>query len=464
MHQRKGHLQGGLFAVFLVTSSCAPAPAPQPAEPAGAIPSRERTPNSTRVYDQLGFIVGGPDFPVVGEFVYLPGPGDSAYAILALSLPNSALHFRPAAPGLRARYRVIALVGDTLAPIASLAEEEEVRVRSFRETSRHDESVIFQGFVKLQPGDYPARVEVRDLSSTNGFEATLDLRVPRFDPPFVTPPLAVYRADLRHDRDSPPALILNPRATVAFGGRPLLYVESQPAAPLVLEGHAGGQLVLSDTFPAPEASDSGYQAGEDHLAASVLPIEASELPPGGLTLRASVPGTAESDSATLVVSLISDWVVTDYREALSYLRYAGTPAELDSLRRAGPGEQARLLHAFWKRRDPEPETPEHEFFERYFERIREANERFGDMGQPGWLTDRGAVYVTFGPPDEVLRYLDAQARTDNSQVWLYEESLGFELRLVFTDESASGMYRLTIDSRRAFLDAVETLYAEAARR
>jgi hypothetical protein len=72
--------------------------------------------------------------------------------------------------------------------------------------------------------------------------------------------------------------------------------------------------------------------------------------------------------------------------------------------------------------------------------------------------------VTFGPPDEVLRYLDEQAGPDNSQIWLYDESLTFELRLVFTDTTGSGAYSLTVESRRAFLDAVETLYAGAARR
>lgn len=408
-------------------------------------------------------MVGSPEFPVVGEFVFLPGPGDSAYAMLALSLPNRALRFRSAASGFLARYRVAAVVGDSLAPIARLDEEEEVRVRSFRETSRRDESVVFQGIITLPPGQFPAVVEVRDLGSARSFETRVELSVPRFDPPFVTAPIAVYEADIRGDRTSAPALILNPRATVPLSDSPLLYVESQPGGLLILDGYQDGQPVLSDTFPGREAGPAG-EAGTDGLAVSVLRIEGGRLPPGDLELLARRPGVATSDSARLVVSLIADWVVADYQEALSYLRYAGTPSELDSLRRAAPGEQARLLHALWERRDSQPETARHEFFQRYFDRIREANERFGDIGTPGWLTDRGAAYVTFGPPDEVLRYLDAQPGPDNSQVWVYDESLGFELRLVFTDETGSGAYQLTGDSRRALIEAVEIIYADVARR
>jgi len=457
LRHRKGHPAGGLFFAFLVASSCGPPPTPEYTAPAGPGATDEPIPNPLRFYTELGYLVGDADFPAVGGFSFLPGPGDSAYVMLALSIPNRALRFRAAAPGFLARYRVVAVVGDTAAALGRLEETEEVRVRSFRETSRRDESIVFQGIMKLPAGDYPARVTVQDLNSLNGFEANTTLRIPRFDPPFVTPPIAVYRAESREDRASLPALILNPRATVELGGRPLLYVESQASAPAVLEVYAGEYTVLSDTLTVQEADRGEYRA-------CIRPIEGGRLLPGILTLVTHLPGAATSDSASLTVALMSGWVVADYQEALSYLRYAATPSELDALRRAPPGEQAQVLHLLWEKRDPDPETTEHEFFVRYFDRIRESNNRFGDAATPGWLTDRGAVYVTFGPPDEVLRYVDAQAGPDNSQVWLYDESLGFELRLVFTDPTGSGAYGLTVESRRAFLEAVETLYTGTAQR
>ncbi len=457
LRHRKGHPAGGLFFALLVASSCGPPPTPEYTAPAGPIAAHEPIPNPLRFYTDLGFLVGDVDFPAVGGFAFLPGPGDSAYAMLALSIPNRALRFRAAAPGFLARYRVVAVVGDTLAPVGRLEETEEVRVRSFRETSRRDESIVFQAMMILPPGDYPAWVGVDDLNSLNGFEATVTLPVPRFDPPFVTPPIAVYRAEPRRDRASVPALILNPRATVELEGRPLLYVESQPSAPAVLTVYAGEHTVLSDTLTVEEADTGDFRA-------YIWPIESGKLPPGVVTIATQPLGAATSNSANLTVALMSDWVVADYQEAVSYLRYAATPSELDALRSAPPGERAQVLHLLWEKRDPDPETKEHEFFAQYFDRIRESNNRFGDAATPGWLTDRGAVYVTLGPPDEVLRYVDAQAGPDNSQAWLYDESLGFELRLVFTDPTGSGAYGLTVESRRAFLEAVETLYMGTAQR
>jgi GWxTD domain-containing protein len=408
-------------------------------------------PDPLGTYRDLGYLVGDAKFATVGSFAFLPGPADSSWAIFALSLPNSALRFRREPPGFLARYKVDVIVGDSVQLIARLEEMEEVRVRSFRETSRRDESVVFQGFLKLLPGDYPVSVEVRDVNSSNGFAAQTDIQVPDFGQRFVSAPLVVYQAAPRASRDSLPSLILNPRATVGLAGRPLVYVESRSDNPPILQVRQADHVVWEDTLPGPGAE------GLD-LGTFVGPLDVDRLPPGVLTLETRLSEPAFADSAHLVIALMPGWLAADYDEALSYLRYAGTPAELDSLSNASPRERARLLHAFWKKRDSVPETPENEFFEQYFRRIRDANDRFSEPLTRGWLTDRGAVYVTFGPPDEVLRQFGVEARPDDSQVWLYNESLGFELRLVLVDLAGTGSYSLTAESRRAYREAVQRLY------
>ncbi len=129
---------------------------------AGLAPEIEGPPNPLQVYDDLGYVVGEPRFAAVGRFIHLPGPGDSTYAIFALSLANSALRFRREPPGYMARYRVAITVRDTADPagvaLARSAAIREVRVRSFRETSRSEESIIFQAYLTLPPGHYTAEV------------------------------------------------------------------------------------------------------------------------------------------------------------------------------------------------------------------------------------------------------------------------------------------------------------------
>ena len=63
-------------------------------------------------------------------------------------------------------------------------------------------------------------------------------------------------------------------------------------------------------------------------------------------------------------------------------------------------ERDQFIEQFWLRRDPDPDTPENEYKEQYWERVQYANEKFSS-GIPGWKTDRGRIYIKFGKPDEL---------------------------------------------------------------
>src|SRR5580704_13564454 len=63
-------------------------------------------------------------------------------------------------------------------------------------------------------------------------------------------------------------------------------------------------------------------------------------------------------------------------------------------------EREQFIEAFWQRRDPTPDTVENEFKEEHYRRIAYTNERFSS-GIPGWRTDRGRIYIMWGPPDEI---------------------------------------------------------------
>src|SRR5689334_23463853 len=63
-------------------------------------------------------------------------------------------------------------------------------------------------------------------------------------------------------------------------------------------------------------------------------------------------------------------------------------------------EREQFIEQFWLRRDPTPDTVENEFKEEHYRRIAYANEHFA-AGIPGWKTDRGQMYIKFGPPDEI---------------------------------------------------------------
>ncbi len=72
-------------------------------------------------------------------------------------------------------------------------------------------------------------------------------------------------------------------------------------------------------------------------------------------------------------------------------------------------EREQFIEAFWQRRNPDPDSAENTFKEEHYRRIAYANEHFAS-GIPGWKTDRGKIYIMWGPPDEIDSHPPAAPR------------------------------------------------------
>src|SRR5262249_6902531 len=118
-------------------------------------------------------------------------------------------------------------------------------------------------------------------------------------------------------------------------------------------------------------------------------------------------------------------------------------------------ERDQFIEQFWLRRDPDPDTPENEYKEQYYERIQYANEKF-TSGIPGWKTDRGRIYIMFGKPDEIEAHPaggpyerpsyegGGSTSTYPFETWWYRyiEGIGSDIEIEFVDPSGSGEYRI----------------------
>ncbi len=121
-------------------------------------------------------------------------------------------------------------------------------------------------------------------------------------------------------------------------------------------------------------------------------------------------------------------------------------------------EREQFVEQFWLRRDPTPDTEENEFREEHYRRIAYANERFAS-GIPGWKTDRGKIYIEYGPADEVEShpsggtyerpYEEGGGTTSTYpfEKWRYRyiEGIGNDVNLEFVDTTMSGEYHLSMD-------------------
>ncbi len=122
-------------------------------------------------------------------------------------------------------------------------------------------------------------------------------------------------------------------------------------------------------------------------------------------------------------------------------------------------ERQHFIEEFWKRRDPTPDTPENEYKNEHYRRIAYVNDHFHEARGPGWKTDRGRIYIQYGPPDEIDSHPSGGAYirppeqggattvTYPFEQWRYRfiEGIGNNVILEFVDKTKTGEYRLTMD-------------------
>jgi len=402
--------------------------------------------DASSVYASMGLLVAGPPLPFIATVRYFADAGsDSTLALFALSLANHALTFQRDGPAFTAHYHVDVAFRHDTGSVRQFATEETVRVRTFQETLRADESVIYQQFVAIPPGVYRVDVTVRDRNGPAVSHRERTDTVARFAGQGMAMPLAVYQGPGRRRRADVPTLVANPRAMLPYGVDSLrFYVEVYGArAGTRLAARAldqGGHEVWRDTLAL---------AGDEALASALAVIGPGDLPVG--TGRFEVaPVGAGPDAARITPFLVSfsdQWAITNYDQMISLLRYFDRQDWVDKLRQATPEQRPAVWREFYRATDPNPATPENEALDAYFRRVQIANQRFRE-GDPGWLTDRGEVFITLGEPDDVFDFSSDVARAGVRGVrWTYN---AFRLTLFFQDQNGFGRFRLTPLSRAEF--------------
>ena len=128
--------------------------------------------------------------------------------------------------------------------------------------------------------------------------------------------------------------------------------------------------------------------------------------------------------------------------------YIISPKESEAFQalRTNP-EREKFIEQFWLRRDPTPGTPLNEFKEEHYRRIAYSNARYKTASMAGWKTDRGRIYIVYGPPDEVESHPSGRNGEPPLENWLYHhiEGIGDKVIIGYTDEAKDGAYRMLKD-------------------
>jgi len=423
--------------------------APPPKEPV----AQEATAlfDPTAVYRTLGYVTGAGQIRFVGSIRMLAGhTADTALAVVALSMQNRYLAFRRDAGGFAASYRVELAFRQGLTLVRQVVRDERVVVGTFAETQRAEESIIYQEFVPVPAGTYRLSIIVRDQNgpAVGRFEGPVT--APPLELPAIATPIAVYRATPRTDLAAVPDIVTNPRSTVDYGTDSLRFYVETYGLP------AGSPLVATALDSAGNASwaDTTRVDSAAAIRTFVFAVAPAQLSLGRHELRIGLEGGGTVAEAPFLVAFSGQWIVANFDDMISLLRYFTSADTLKRLAQTPPENRPAAWRKFWHDTDPNPATPENEALDRYFARLASADEQFRDEGVPGWLTERGEVFITLGPPDQMTEpHPDVRGRGRFIE-WMYDQ---LNLVLYFVDDAGFGRLRLDPASRSEFNRIVNRL-------
>lgn len=340
------------------------------------------------------------------------------------------------------------LASDRDQQAATVSARENYALPTFEETRSPSGFLVNILSVVVPSNDYELSVTLTDRVSSSSFtqKRSIPLRDARgnrwpvggpmfFDPTADAEGVAQFK---RND------IYLVPSVTRAFAAskdRIAMYLEIyRDLAPgaILLEIETEqrfGKRKQYDTIPVTSTEDvipvvyknelAGFKTGEAMLNLRLLDASGKVL------------GDA------LEIPFWVDWSMSglvdeNWEEAVDMLVHIADHDDLKSLRATPQEGRFEAFAAFWRSKDPSPETEDNEWQEEYYRRIRHADLHFTTAFMRGWRTDFGTVYVKYGEPDEVERF-PFERGSKPYQLWHYYAQ---RRRFLFIDVNGNGEYRL----------------------
>ncbi|GAB4362866.1 MAG: hypothetical protein Kow0042_00240 [Calditrichia bacterium] len=130
----------------------------------------------------------------------------------------------------------------------------------------------------------------------------------------------------------------------------------------------------------------------------------------------------------------------DEKRYYDQLKYIATKEELRLFQSLDKRGKQRFILDFYRKHDSDPTTPENEFLEEHFRRIAYCQTHF----QGGIESDMGRIYIQYGPPLDIQRFVSTTEYTKPVEIWTYPVNGTSEF--VFVDRNEDGQYVLVHSS------------------
>ena len=368
---------------------------------------------------------------------------DSVHFIFYAKVANDLLQFVLKDTLYEAQYELtLAIKNDEEETVAGRIKRQKISAGNFKLTNDRQRFTYEILDFYLSPGEYTLLIELLDLETKQPLRQKEEILLPDFfsEPITTTDLLFFHEGDVdtigQSSQDFPniPA-VFSPSDTPFLASFTICSDLSTPELSIkqiILDSNS--QSVYEDTFtviprsriqPVDISIDQQLRFGQYKM---IL-----EMSDGNTEITIESPFYIRWKTHSTHI--------TNLDQAIETVRYVMDRSLWKHLRTQPVEEQKKILETFWKERDPNPDTDENELEEEYYRRVSFTNQNFAPWGGQldGWETDRGRVYIIFGPPSDVDNPSTATGESSAYEIWYYRN---LQKRFVFLDKYGEGDYLL----------------------
>jgi GWxTD domain-containing protein len=325
-------------------------------------------------------------------------------------------------------------------------------VKTYDETRRRDQKSRTWREFKLPPGEYHIEATLTVANTQIAMRRSVDLRVPDFlasgiafgTPQVLAVPLK-YRPGLRPWSQAG-ADTVSERLNVTDA---ITGLDRQPAVrfALFVDGELAEPVPCDIFYEVDDNADHQVLYGKHRVSLKgsedeyVVAFNVDDWSPGvyhvNLRARTYDPDRDATAAVDIRIDVTRAMLGANFDETLEILGLIASKDEIKPLREAPEEERAAAWARFWKARDPDPSTDVNEALAQYLVRLQYVMENFSQFG-PGFRSDRGRVYIRYGPPEQIDSAMD-QRSTGEYEIWRY---YSINRSFIFYDMFGVGDFKL----------------------
>lgn len=375
-------------------------------------------------------------------FVFAAPQHDKAVIRVIADFVNDLLQFKDYGDAYVANYEMVIDLFDARGNrVDGIIDKNQIVAKNFEETNSRKHLNRYQVDFSQAAGAYTLYLEVQDLITKRKIRRQSTISVPDFSDSLSMSDVAVID-HIQFDKAMLPA---QPNIT-----RVLQDAESDFVAYCEFYSSLSDSIRLDYRIYDEEGyrliSITEYMTPEQGTIRKLVPLKELTIFPGRylLIVEARVAGLKTGARKSFRIqyweppkSLTEE---SEYPSEVLALKHVSKSKEFSQILTADDSERAELIRAFWSKRDPTPDTDRNELQEEFRARVKHTVKHFSNitLNQHGPDTDRGKIYIIYGPPTEISKNsLPANNRT--YEIWYYKE---IDKRFIFVDKSGFGIFKL----------------------